>query len=89
MDNNRQKLIDLLTEKHAQYKEVFTSPSGLKVIKDLEDKYYINKSTSGKDEQIDMFTRGMREGERTVVLYIKNMISDEQLKQIGDKDVRS
>ena len=86
--DNREKLIEELTKKHTYYSEMFSSPTGKKILAELEDKFYIHKSTTGKNEQIDTFLRGVREGQRTVVLFIKNMASDKQLKQLGitDKD---
>lgn len=84
--DNRERLIEELTKKHIYYKETFDSINGLKVLEDLEEKYYINRSTTGKSENIDMFLRGVREGQRIVVLYLKNMISDKQLKQLGIND---
>ena len=86
MQDNRPKLIDEVTKIHSMYKETFNTPTGKKVIQDLEDKYYIDRSTSGRNENIDMFLRGMREGERTVVLYIRNMVSGKQLKKLGVKN---
>ena len=83
MADNKNKLIELAKKIHVLYKDTFDTPNGKLVLEDLENKYYVNKSTSGKDEQIDMFLRGMREGERVVVLYIKNMLSDKQLKRLG------
>ena len=89
MEDNTNKLIKMLEENHALFKETFSNEHGRKVLEQLENKYYINKSTTANDENLDMFIRGLREGQRTVILYILNMLDDSNIKrakdQIGDK----
>lgn len=86
MDSNRDKLIEEVAKRHSIYKETFSSATGKKVLEDLEDSYFINKSTIRDTDNVDPYRIAFLEGQRAVVLRIKNLISDKQLKQLGVKD---
>jgi hypothetical protein len=60
------------------YRQVFTTLAGRTVIADLEAKYG-NRSTvvKGKDDFIDAYDVLVREGERRVLLRIKNLSKEE------------
>ena len=83
MDENRQKLIELLQKKHSVYKDFFDTVNGQEVLKDLDGKYYSEKSTVNTTNIIDPYVLAFREGQRTVLLYIKNMANDKQIKQLS------
>jgi len=54
------------------YKKVFSGEDGQEVLKDLEDKFYIHKSTySSGDTEIEL---SGKEGQRSTVLYIKDWL---------------
>lgn len=59
----------------AIYQQVFNTIAGKIVIADLEAKFYGTRSTvvRDKDEAIDPFDMAVREGERRVLLRIKNL----------------
>jgi hypothetical protein len=83
VDENREKLIKLLTERHIFYKETFDTESGQKVIEDLEKDYYVNNSLINTTNVIDPYVIAFREGQRSVILRINNLRSDKQIKAIG------
>jgi hypothetical protein len=62
----------------AIYRQLFNGPAGKTVIADLEAKYG-NRSTVVKDKEdaIDPFDMAVREGERRVLLRIKNLSKEE------------
>lgn len=49
---------------------IFTTDNGKRVLKNLEDKFYVNNTTFRYDENALAYN----EGQRTVILYIKNML---------------
>ena len=71
MENNNKKLKDLV--KH--YKIVFGSDEGKQVISDLEKRCHYNVSTFSKDNANET---AFMEGQRSVLLYIKAMISKKE-----------
>jgi len=82
MADNKEKVLEMLQERHAYYKDTFDTQSGLKVLADLEDAAYISRSTVTDPSSVDMNQIAFREGMRTIVLRIKNFISDKQVKRI-------
>jgi hypothetical protein len=74
-----QWLVGVTPEKlGAIYRQVFNTPGGRTVIADLEAKYS-NRSTvlKDKDQPIDVSDVLVREGERRVLLRIKNLSKEE------------
>lgn len=86
MDTNRDKLIELYRKRHVAYKETFSSDNGKEVIKDLEEVCYVKRSTVSTTNVIDPYVLAFREGQRSIMLRIQNMMSEDQLKQIGVED---
>lgn len=84
--DNREKLIELITKKHVYYKETFSTPNGKLVLDDLENDCYLNRSTISDGSNVDPYQIAFREGQRSVILKIKNLMSDEQLKRLGVED---
>ena len=62
----------------ALYKQVFTSDQGEQLLEDLGVRFCENSSTFSPDP----YETAYREGQRTVVLFIKSMLRDR--KQIED-----
>ncbi len=62
----------------ALYKQVFTSDQGEQLLEDLGVRFCENSSTFSPDPHETAY----REGQRTVVLFIKSMLRDR--KQIED-----
>ena len=56
------------------YREVFDRKGGAKVLEDLENMYHIHGTTWREDGKDMAFS----EGQRTVVLYIKDMLRIEE-----------
>ena len=72
MENNNNKILkDLI--KH--YKIVFGSDEGKQVISDLEKRCHYNVSTFSKDNANET---AFMEGQRSVLLFIKAMISKKE-----------
>lgn len=86
MDDNRSKLIELFKKKHSAYKDFFETKNGQLIMKDLEETFYIHKSTINTENIIDPTIIASREGQRSVVLRIKNLASGRQLKFIEGRD---
>ena len=63
-------------ELRAAYKLILKSKDGERVLADLEARYHINGSTFS----VDPCETAYREGQRTVVLFLKSMLK-EQLKR--------
>lgn len=82
--DNRQRLQEMIEQRHVFYKETFETPSGKKVLDDLEDSCYLHRSTITDQSSVDPHQIAFREGQRSVILKIKNFISDKQLKQIKE-----
>ena len=71
MENNDKRLKDLI--KH--YKIVFGSDDGKQVMSDLEKRCHYNVSTFSKDSSNET---AFMEGQRSVLLFIKAMISKKE-----------
>jgi len=71
MENNNKKLKDLI--KH--YKIVFGSDEAKEVLSDLEKRCHYNVSTFSKDSSNET---AFMEGQRSVLLFIKAMISKKE-----------
>ena len=72
----------------ANYKKVFASEEGKKVLKDLEGKCFINSPTICKEPHEMAF----REGQRAVVLHIKTLLTmdiDKIRKQIEEQELKN
>ena len=54
------------------YKRTFETDDGQKVLKHMEARFYLNASTYSSE----VTDTAYREGQRTVVLFIKNMLAD-------------
>lgn len=77
--DNREKLNELLKKKHAIYKDFFNTENGKEILKDLEEKYYINRSSMSMVSGVDSVSVACREAQRAVVLYLRNMGSGKQI----------
>jgi len=64
-------------ELRAAYKLILNSKDGEKVLADLEARYHINGSTFS----IDPCETAYREGQRTVVLFLKSMLKDQPKRE--------
>ena len=62
----------------AAYKILFDSPDGQTVLDDLERRFHIHGSTFSSEPTDTAY----REGQRTVVLFIKSMLQD--MKQLEE-----
>ena len=65
-----------LEELRAAYKLILNTKDGQAILADLEARYHINGSTFS----VDPCETAYREGQRTVVLFLKSMLKD-QLKR--------
>jgi|TARA_R110000744_G_scaffold38793_2_gene88644 hypothetical protein len=65
-----------LEELRAAYKLILNTKDGQAILADLEARYHINGSTFS----VDPCETAYREGQRTVVLFLKSMLK-EQLKR--------
>ena len=54
------------------YKRILETDDGEVVLKDLEHRFHINASTYSSEATDTAY----REGQRTVVLFLKNMLAD-------------
>ena len=81
--DNKSKLIDMLKERHVYYKDTFSTPCGKKTLSDMEASCYTHRSTITDQSSVDPYLVAFREGQRSVVLKIKNYMDDEQLKKMG------
>lgn len=88
-DTNRDKLIEQVKQRHVSYKETFASETGKLVLKDLTDACYMTRSTITDGSTVDPYQIAFREGQRSIVLRITNLMSDAQLKNLGDEDTKS
>jgi len=66
-----------IDELRAAYKVLFNSKDGETILKDLEARYHINGSTFSPDSTGTAY----REGQRTVVLFIKAMLAEQQKRE--------
>ena len=62
-----------MNELRVLYKNVFESEEGKKILGDLESRYSIH----GKTFSSDASETAYREGQRTVVLFIKSMLREQ------------
>ena len=65
-----------LEELRAAYKLILNTKDGQAILADLEVRYHVNGSTFS----VDPCETAYREGQRTVVLFLKSMLK-EQLKR--------
>jgi|TARA_R110000787_G_scaffold77220_3_gene169875 hypothetical protein len=65
-----------LEELRAAYKLILNTKDGQAILADLEARYHVNGSTFS----VDPCETAYREGQRTVVLFLKSMLK-EQLKR--------
>ena len=64
-------------ELRAAYKLILNSKDGERVLTDLEARYHINGSTFS----VDPCETAYREGQRTVVLFLKSMLKDQPKRE--------
>ena len=64
-------------ELRAAYKLILNSKDGERVLADLEARYHINGSTFS----VDPCETAFREGQRTVVLFLKSMLKDQPKRE--------
>tara|TARA_R110002110_G_scaffold17679_1_gene75309 strand:- start:159 stop:380 length:222 start_codon:yes stop_codon:yes gene_type:complete len=64
-------------ELRAAYKLILKSKDGERVLADLEARYHINGSTFS----VDPCETAYREGQRTVVLFLKSMLKDQPKRE--------
>ena len=64
-------------ELRAAYKLILKSKDGERVLADLEARYHINGSTFS----VDPCETAYREGQRTVVLFLKSMLKDKPKRE--------
>ncbi len=64
-------------ELRAAYKLILNSKDGERVLADLEARYHINGSTFS----VDPCETAYREGQRTVVLFLKSMLKDQPKRE--------
>ena len=72
MDKIDQKTLDALKQLIIAYKQVFNSDNGKKVLEDLEKRCSYHTTTHIKG---DSHESAYLEGARSVVLFIKNMLT--------------
>jgi len=76
-NNKRQKLLEItraVKDNAEVYKRVFGSPDGLMVLKDLERRSFVSRTTYDPDSK----KMALNEGRRSLFVYIKGLV---------DKDV--
>tara|TARA_B100000683_G_scaffold189278_1_gene182430 strand:- start:5292 stop:5513 length:222 start_codon:yes stop_codon:yes gene_type:complete len=66
-----------IDELRAAYKLLFNTKDGETILKDLEARYHVNGSTFSPDPTETAY----REGQRTVVLFIKAMLADKPKRE--------
>ena len=64
-------------ELRAAYKVVLNSNDGQKVLKDLEARFHVDGSTFSDNSNETAY----REGQRTVVLFMKSMLKDQPKRE--------
>jgi bifunctional pyridoxal-dependent enzyme with beta-cystathionase and maltose regulon repressor activities len=64
-------------ELRAAYKLILNSKDGERVLEDLEARYHVNGSTFS----VDPCETAYREGQRTVVLFMKSMLKDQPKRE--------
>ena len=62
--------IKVIEQMHKDYKIVFGSEEGQRVLQDLKNRCFFNSSTFVSDRSETI----LREGQRSVVLYINNIL---------------
>ena len=72
MDKIDQKTLDALKQLVISYKQVFNSDNGKKVLDDLEKRCSYHTTTHVKG---DSHESAFLEGTRSVILFIKNMLT--------------
>jgi hypothetical protein len=82
------KQIEYIKKKHAKYVKVFGNDDAQELLDELADEYYINRSTVIPSGTIDPYVSAVREGQRSVILKLRNMSNKEliskQLKQMEE-----
>ena len=66
-----------LEELRAAYKLILNTKDGQAILADLEARYHINGSTFS----VDPCETAYREGQRTVVLFLKSMLKDKPKRE--------
>jgi hypothetical protein len=74
-------IINVIESLHQDYKITFDSPSGQRVLKDLERLCYINDSTISNIDKFDINSLALKEGMRRVVLRIKQYSDSEMVSE--------
>ena len=80
-DPDRPSRIALLNEITQAYKDLFASPSGKRVLEDLEKRYSVSTFHIKTSEKIDPFKTHLDLGKLMVFGYIKNQIDRELLEE--------
>lgn len=88
VNDNTAKLREMMIEKHTKYKDTFSTINGEWVLRDLEKDTYVNRSTITDSTNVDPYQIAFREGMRSVILKIRNYMSDELIK-LGEKNASS
>ncbi|GEM_PF-700236 len=70
---DQQQLPKEFLELAGKYKVVFNGPAGQDILEDLEKQFHVRHSTYKPEEALNPYALAVREGERTAVLYIRNM----------------
>ena len=78
--------IEEVKKRYQMYKETFSTPTGKEVLADLQKSCYINRSTITAKSAPDPYLIAFNEGQRSVVLKIQNLMSDEQVKAIEARE---
>ena len=66
-----------LEELRAAYKLILNTKDGQAILADLEARYHVNGSTFS----VDPCETAYREGQRTVVLFLKSMLKDKPKRE--------
>ena len=66
-----------IKELRAAYKVVLNSNDGQKVLKDLEARFHVDGTTFSDNSNETAY----REGQRTVVLFMKSMLKDQPKRE--------
>ncbi len=66
----KDEAIKVIEQMHKDYKIVFGSEEGQRVLQDLKNRCFFNSSTFVSDRSETI----LREGQRSVVLYINNIL---------------
>lgn len=83
-DSGKPSQLDEMKRLKGIYSRVFDSDDGKELLKDLEDRNFLDRTTFDSDPYITAF----HEGQRAVLVYIKNVISLDIAKEEENYNAR-